>query len=55
MVTGDPMILEVARRWFPIRKNLRFGFYCSGAEDSASLGGAEYRWELLDSDFDLLI
>jgi hypothetical protein len=54
IVTGDPLVLEVARRWLPIRKTLRFGYYCTGDADSVHMKTAEFRWELLDSDFDLL-
>lgn len=53
-VTSDPEIARIAARWLPIRTKQRFAFH---AEDDAGwefLGAADQRWELIDSDFEMM-
>jgi hypothetical protein len=54
MVTSDPILLALGRRWFPFKRPLRFAYFCQSAESREFMDKARYRWELLDGDFDLL-
>jgi len=53
MVTSDPGVAAVARRWLPISNALRFIYYANDASARELLGSAEHRWECIDNDFDL--
>jgi hypothetical protein len=54
LVTGDPFVLQVARRWFPRVAALRFVAFCHRAEDRELFQRSEHLWELIDYDLDFL-
>jgi GNAT superfamily N-acetyltransferase len=54
LVSSDPGLVAVARRWFPIRSWQRFVYYCNDPAGDDQLDSSEHIWELMDSDFDFL-
>jgi hypothetical protein len=55
LVSGDPSVVRMARRWFPRQTSLRLAFYCNQPEGWRLLQGGDHLWELIDSDFDFLV
>jgi hypothetical protein len=55
MVTSDPLVLRMARRWFPVRTRLRFAFHSNDPEGRHMMRGTDHLWEFMDSDFDFLL
>jgi hypothetical protein len=53
MVHGDPLVILVARRWFPFRSTMRHVYYCNDTGAQHMLDDRPHLWEMLDSDFDL--
>lgn len=53
-VTSDPEVARVAVRWLPIRTRQRFAFHADDEAGREFLGAADQRWELIDSDFEMM-
>ncbi|MFC1682634.1 hypothetical protein ACFL0G_00280 [Candidatus Zixiibacteriota bacterium] len=54
MVSGDPFVVRLAHRWFPIKSALRFVSFCHQAEDREMMAQTDHLWELIDYDLDFL-
>ena len=53
-LTSDPEIARVASRWLPLKSKQRFAFHADDDSGWQFLGGPVQRWELLDSDFEMM-
>jgi hypothetical protein len=53
LVTSDPRIATLARRWLPLVKPLALGTRANDSHGRAFLDRGDQLWECLDSDFDL--
>jgi len=53
-VTCDPAVARIAARWLPLKSKQRFAFHADDDAGREFLGSADQRWELLDSDFEMM-
>jgi hypothetical protein len=53
-VTCDPDVARIAARWLPLKTKQRFAFHADDEAELEFLGAADQRWELLDSDFEMM-
>jgi GNAT superfamily N-acetyltransferase len=53
MVTSDPALIRVARRWLPVLTQLRYAYHADDSSGEEFLGGDDHIWEYIDGDFDL--
>jgi hypothetical protein len=54
LVSSEPKVVQVAQRWFPVKGQLRFAFYCHDANGQEMLRGTDHIWELIDYDLDFI-
>jgi hypothetical protein len=53
-VTCDPDVARIAARWLPLKTKQRFAFHADDDAGREFLSSANQRWELLDSDFEMM-
>lgn len=53
LVTSQPQVARVAKRWLPVTSRLRYLCYAADATGWDFVGGTDHGWECLDNDFDL--
>ncbi len=53
MVSSDPAVTQVARRWLPILKQLHYAYHADDPAGEEFLRAAGHNWEYIDGDFDL--
>jgi hypothetical protein len=54
-VSSEPEIAGVAARWLPFKSSQRFAYHANDEAGLSFLQAAEQRWELLDSDFEMML
>jgi GNAT superfamily N-acetyltransferase len=53
LVTSDPIVARVARRWLPVFRQLRYAYHADDLSGEEFMSRTGHIWEYLDGDFDL--